>query len=398
MRKIAVCWPRFGPYHIARLDSLANNLAGRFRVVGIETNPSESTYGWNSSGNAKDGCARVTVSQELLLEAAVAEYSPDVIFVNGWGYRDSRRLIAWAMTRHIPIVVFSDSRRSDRVRNRMSEWLKRRLVSLCSAAVVAGPDHKVYLSQLGMPCERIFTGLDVVDNSYFSKSCAKPINRHSLIANRIQDAPYFLFVGRFVDKKNLLRLVDAFKKYRSQVGNIAWNLVLVGEGELKTVLEMHIRSSDLDDSVIIIPFQQYAELPSIYYHAACFVLPSDRDEQWGLVVNEAMACGRPVLVSDACGCVPSLVYHDCNGYCFNPTDVGDIADILKRFSQLEADVRCEMGLQSSQIISHWDLSCFSDAVQNAAQMALDHPKPITVRNKATLFFLKMHNRVNSLFE
>ena len=117
---------------------------------------------------------------------------------------------------------------------------------------------------------------------------------------------YFLASARFVPKKNLLRLLEAYAGYRRRAGADAWHLVLLGDGELRGDIERRSALPDLAGAVILPGFRQYDELPAYYGLARAFVHASTT-EQWGLVVNEAMAAGLPVLVSDRCGCAPDLV-------------------------------------------------------------------------------------------
>src|SRR6185369_3826531 len=110
-------------------------------------------------------------------------------------------------------------------------------------------------------------------------------------------------------------LVQGYAKYRAKVGKSAWKLVLLGDGP--TNLIRLIADLELQDSVLLPGFKQYEELPTYYGLANAFVHAST-SEPWGLVINEAVASGLPVIVSNRCGCAPELV--NGNGFTFDPTN------------------------------------------------------------------------------
>jgi glycosyltransferase involved in cell wall biosynthesis len=167
---------------------------------------------------------------------------------------------------------------------------------------------------------------------------------------------YFLYVGRFVEKKNLRRLLDAFSLYRKRAGSGGWSIVLVGDGPEKEALEARSREADLAGSIVTRPFAQYAELPAYYGLAAAFVLPSLAD-QWGLVVNEAMASGLPVLVSKRCGCAEDLVTDGETGFTFDPADTAMMAERLALMAHGTID-RAKMAAAACERIAHWSLDRF----------------------------------------
>ncbi len=140
---------------------------------------------------------------------------------------------------------------------------------------------------------------------------------------------------RFVPKKNLDVLLEAFAAY-CEASRSPWELVLCGDGPMKEGLEAMTRELGISDHVRMPGFVQYEDLPSYYGLAQAFVHASHR-EQWGLVVNEAMAAGLPVLVSERCGCVPELVQQGVNGFTFPPSDAAALKRLLLRFSDGSLD-------------------------------------------------------------
>jgi glycosyltransferase involved in cell wall biosynthesis len=118
-------------------------------------------------------------------------------------------------------------------------------------------------------------------------------------------------------------------------------------------------------------FKQYEELPAYYAHAGAFIHASTT-EQWGLVVNEAMASGLPVLVSNRCGCAADLVKEGENGWTFDPTDEEKMVELMLKISEDET-LRKEMGLRSREIIEEWGPDRFASEVSAAVEAALAAP-------------------------
>jgi glycosyltransferase involved in cell wall biosynthesis len=382
MTRVAIIFDNFGPYHVARLraasavcDLLAIEVAGR-----------SGTYAWKEVSSASefrrttliekgtsDDVDRVELLQRL--EKALDEFQPRVVVVPGWASAAAWGAMRWCLRRRVPMVCMSESTAWDEVRSGWKEWIKRQLVSLFGSALVGGRRHLDYLVVLGLPADRIFSGYDVVDNAYFrnraeaASSGAADLRRHGQVPPN-----YFLASARFVEKKNLPRLLDAYALYRNSCRQPKpWSLVLLGDGALRPLLEQKIDSLGLREHVYLPGFKQIDDLPAYYALAGVFVHASTI-EPWGLVVNEAMACGLPVLVSDRCGCVEELVQEGINGFRFDPTDPGELA---RRMGQLSAPdfPLAAFGKQSLSIIALWGPGRFAEGLSAAVQSALAQPTP-----------------------
>jgi glycosyltransferase involved in cell wall biosynthesis len=144
-----------------------------------------------------------------------------------------------------------------------------------------------------------------------------------------RDQLTYLYVGRLSPEKGLQTLIRAFANVRSELDNA--KLVLVGSGPQREQLELLVKELCLSSSVEFRGSMDVDRLAEQYASATCLVLPST-SEPWGLVVNEALHYGCPVLVSDKCGCVPELVVDGVTGYAFNTDDIGDLSDKLIRMS------------------------------------------------------------------
>jgi glycosyltransferase involved in cell wall biosynthesis len=139
--------------------------------------------------------------------------------------------------------------------------------------------------------------------------------------------------------------------------------------------------------VLLPGFKQYPDLPAYYGLASAFIHASTT-EQWGLVVNEAMASGLPVLVSNRCGCAQDLVREGVNGFTFDPYNVEEMANVMLRLTETPKHRLTEMGDASRQLISAWGPERFARGLHDAAETALKNPPPIaTVYDRLLLMAL-----------
>jgi glycosyltransferase involved in cell wall biosynthesis len=308
------------------------------------------------------------------LRRALAAADPEVVAIPGWSHPGALAALLWCLRQRRPAVLMSDSGLRDQVRRRAREGAKGRVVRLFSSAVVAGAPQGEYACALGLPPGAVADGYDVVDNRHFARGARQA---------RAADGPwrqrlglperFFLASGRFVAKKNLIRLLDAYADYRRRAGADAWHLVLLGDGELRAAIESRIARLELAGHVVLAGFRQYDELPACYGLASAFVHASTT-EQWGLVVNEAMAAGLPVIVSERCGCARDLVRDGGNGFTFDPLDVRRLADVMVEVASAGCD-RAAMGEASRRIIADWGPERFADGLMRAVAVAKSRPPP-----------------------
>lgn len=273
---------------------------------------------------------------------------PQAVVITGYYYPAMRAAAQWARRHGRASVYLGDSQRVDRPRLALREWLKGWWVRRhYDSAFVAGERAADYLAGLGFPRERIWTGYDVVDNDTIASGAGAARAAASELRARLGlPDRFFLFVGRFSEEKNLPRLLDAYAGYRQAAGRQAWGLVMVGRGPQDELL--HRRAQGLD-GVTFAGFQQPDQLPPFYGLASCLVLPSV-SETWGLVVNEAMAAGLPVLVSHRCGCVPELVRPGWNGYLCDPLDIAGMARSMAVLSSPAVEID-QLGAASRRIVA-----------------------------------------------
>ena len=418
---------RFGPYHHARLKAAGS----RLQVTGVEFSNVDSTYAWDLVEGA-DGFNRLTLfSGEAVdelpasrifsrVEEVLDQLRPEVVAIPGWYDRCSLAALRWCGVHAVPAVVMSETTAWDVERNWLKEALKRRLMKLCVAGLVGGRAHADYLEQLGIERTKIFFGYDAVDNEYFSRKADEVRGQRSVVRQKhALPEKYFLASARFVEKKNLPRLLQAFARYRALAGrsengerrsecvgeNVEirnqnselrpltsdlWHLILLGDGPLRSDLCHLISDLGLQHAVLLPGFKQYDELPAYYGLAKAFIHASTT-EQWGLVVNEAMASGLPVLVSNRCGCAMDLVQEGRNGFTFDPCNVEQLAQLMLRLTETtdhgprtiqpkssvggeRAEVSLEeMGSSSKQIAETVGVFEFANGLSGAVAHALQNP-------------------------
>jgi 1,2-diacylglycerol 3-alpha-glucosyltransferase len=374
---VAIVFHHIGPYHHARLNAAADRLS----VTGIE---------WSAKGYEAWGAAatparyhKVSLFPEATdhypkktelrsaFSSALGQVNPPVVAVNGWNNFGSHIAANCCVRRGILMLVMSESARQDEPRISWKEAIKRRMVGLYSAALVGGQDHVEYLVDLGMPRERIFTGYDVVDNEYFRRRTAEIRNSKFEIRNKFGlPENYFLASARFIEKKNLPRLISAYAEYRqkSQAGGSAtWDLVLLGDGPLRETLNSQLSILNLNAHVHLPGFKSYDELP-VYYALANALVHASTSEQWGLVVNEAIASGLPVIVSERCGCVPELV--NGNGFTFDPGNEHELAARLLEIASLSGEQRKHLADTSYMIAANFAPERFGEGLEQAATVAM----------------------------
>ncbi|WP_420455195.1 glycosyltransferase [Rubrivirga sp.] len=367
IRRLCVAWPRLGPYHLDRLDALHGFLDARgVELVALETASTDETYAWQADGGGQ-AYRRVTLfpgrtfesvsgpEMETAVRDALDRIDPDAAALTSYSTPDSRAGLAWCRRQRRPAVMLFDSRREDAERSAWREAVKRALVGAFDAALVAGTPQRAYAVDLGLPPSHVFEPVDVVDNARFARLAADA-RRH----RPADDARRFLVVARLTEVKAVDVLLDAYARYR-QRADAPWALTVVGDGPERSRLE-----ALAEDGVTFAGFAHGDALGHAYGRADAFVLPSRKDT-WGLVVNEAMAAGLPVVVSDGAGCAADLVDDGANGIRVPAGDPAALADALARVAALSDAERSAWGDRSREIVAGFGLDDFCEGLWAAAQ-------------------------------
>jgi 1,2-diacylglycerol 3-alpha-glucosyltransferase len=379
---LAVCFTNLGPYHLARLRALARRLhADGDGLIAYEVAGGELRYPWERRREAEP-FDWITLFPDRVLESlpaaecaralvqALDRDLPDALGIVGYARPESMAAARWARRNGAAAILMSESQAIDRPRAWWKEAVKRRRVGAFSSALVGGPRHREYLVSLGMPADRISLGYNAVDGAGFAARAGafrrEPDGRRGLPA-----APYFLAVSRFAPEKNLAALVRAYARYRRDAGaGAAWDLVLCGGGPGADEVERAVAATGLGGSIHRPGFVQAGELARWYAFASAFVLPS-LSEPWGLVANEAAACGLPLLVSDRAGCVETFVPEGpaTTGRRLDSRDEEGMAGALAWMAGLPEAERRALGDRAGSIARDWGPGRFARGFVEAVQTA-----------------------------
>ena len=366
---------RLGPYHVARLKCVADTVT--LAVIEIAGRSAEYEWDFIDTFGAfhKVTCFPHLTSKQVSLRtlkkelfSELSKLKPDVVAIPGWSHRASLIALSYCLANSVPVVIMSDSNAIDAKRYWPKELVKKRILSLVGSAIAGGERSAKYMATLGVPTSHIFVGYDVVDNVHFAQK-AREVGQNSIEVRRKLGLPprYFLASCRFVAKKNLTQLLRAYALYKARQGSGSWKLVVLGNGDLWKTLHEQRHKLGLDDHVIFPGFIQYSQLP-IYYGLATTFVHASIVEQWGLVVNEALASGLPVLVSRRCGCVAELVHEGRNGFTFDPFDAHELADLMVKMTD-RTDLQ-SMGAASEEIIRDWSPEKFATNLLQATTAAI----------------------------
>lgn len=260
--------------------------------------------------------------------AALRRFHPDAVLCGGYNYLASWQAARWAKSKKLPLLLWSESTANDHRRGRLEvEFLKFRFIRWCKAFVAAGTSSRDYLIAMGAPSDRVFIAPNAVDMEFYAAiACSARQDAAAVRARHGLPSRYFLCAGRLVPEKGIFDLLAAYAKLeageRSQIG-----LVFAGDGAARAQLEE--RAAAINAGYVRIRgFVHREELAELYALAEALVFPTHSDP-WGLVVNEAMACGLPIIASEVAGCVPDLVANAENGFIVPSGNVEELARALR---------------------------------------------------------------------
>jgi glycosyltransferase involved in cell wall biosynthesis len=288
------------------------------------------------------------VNPGILRQLLFGRYDAAILFL-GWGTVTSLLAIAACRIRGLPVFVYGDSNEIPR-RGGFAHALRRGLFALVDGFLVSGTTNADYYAHFGADRRRFFSVPWAIDNDRFAnESRFGPGERETLRAQFGADDERFVIIysAKLLPRKDpmtLLRAVDAMQHRDRTV------VVFLGHGALRDELESFARERGLDARFP--GFINQRELPRHYAMGDVFVLPSTYEPR-GAVINEAMACGLPVIATSASGSAGDIVRHGENGFVF---EAGDAAALAKQLDTLAGDreLRAHMAARSREIIATWD--------------------------------------------
>lgn len=285
------------------------------------------------------------------------EINPDVVIAGAIAFPSGAISTLWCKRYKKKIIIFDDAKVDDVKRGGFVNFIKSRIYKSVDAVLYPAKEWDETGFYWGFKKEQIFYGVDVVDNNFWEN--VKSENKYGL------NNGFFLSIGRLIPKKNFKFLLQAYKKYIDIVGvEKASELVIIGDGPDKFVIEDYIKKYSIT-KVKLLPFLQQNELAFFYRNCKSFILCSKEDETWGLVINEAMACGAPVLASNRCGATKSLVVEGKNGFVFSPFNIDDLCNKLLHVHKMNEYEVTDMSQNSLLKIKEFSTELFADSLFNA---------------------------------
>ena len=291
----------------------------------------------------------------------ITSFDPQAILVYGWSLKSHFKAMRYFKGR-IPVLFRGDSHLLDH-----QPWVKKTIKRIylnwvykyVDTAFYVGESNYNYYIASGLHAEQLCYAPHAIDNKRFSEITNEIQNQTRELKNKFKISEHdivFLFAGKFESKKDPMILLRSFLELKFD-SNI--HLLLVGNGELENDLKS---TASNHHNIHFLDFCNQSEMPAIYHLATVFVLPSKGPgESWGLSVNEAMAAGKPVIVSDKCGCAASLVNNKKNGLVFTAGDASSLQKALEYMVNNKNELK-SMGDFSSQIISSYSFEHIAAAI------------------------------------
>lgn len=304
--------------------------------------------------------------------SALRPGSFDAVLIHDWALASDWLGWAAAAFRRLPILLRGET-------NGLAEptglrrWIKRFILKILFCRVegflAIGTHNANFYRSCGVPENRIFWTPYAVDNSFFLKQ-AGPLNGPKALLRAKKglppDPPVILFCGKLIEKK---RPFDLLKAFSLLDGNPKSSLAFVGEGPLRIPMKRFVAEKGLAN-VFFLGFCNQSELPPCYAMADALVLPSG-EEPWGLVLNEAMCFGLPIIASDRVGAAADLVREGLNGFVYPVGDVTALAEGLRKTLR-DPDVGQAMGSRSKEMIQRWGLEETVEGIVQCLNARIGH--------------------------
>ncbi len=309
----------------------------------------------------------------------VMSWRPDIVDISGWAWYSHLQLLRSLHRSRVPTLFFGDSHLLDGGCSGPRWWIKaallRKVYAYPAGFLVVGSANRAYYERFGVEPARRHPCPHSIDVGRFAEPAAtfeQDAARWRSELGIAQEQKVLLYAGKFEPKKRPTELMRAVARLRD--GAIV--LVLVGAGELQA--DVDAMAAACPSRFRVLPFQNQSRMPIVYRIGDIFVLPSAYGESWGLAVNEALACGRPVIVSDRVGCAADVVDPDC-GRIFawnNWSEFEQTVDVLMN----DPDKLANMGRFASKRARAFDVAVTEAALIEAVNKVCrpHHARRLTV--------------------
>ena len=312
--------------------------------------------------------ARIGSLTSLFRDRAVT-----ALLINGWFPQAYWQAAFQAYRAGIPTLLRAETNDLRKIPI-FKEIVKRRLLKLLfdrvSVFLTIGAANRRFYLKYGVPQDRMIAAPYCVDNERFARAaeCYRSQQEGLRRIWRIPDESFcFLFCGKLIAKKRVDELIRAFEVLLMNPGlggQVPVHLLIVGDGALRERLEKvasRLAYSAGHTCVTFAGFLNQTEMPKAYAAADCLVLPSDATETWGLVVNEAMACGLPAITSDQVGCAGDLIDSGRTGDVYPLGDAERLAVVMGEWSKKSRGPSVPLAVQ--QKIANYSLERAADGIK-----------------------------------
>ena len=307
----------------------------------------------------------------------------DALWINGHNHATYVLGIFAAQFLGIPVFMRCETHLA-LTRSSLKRAVRKPLMSffyqhLCDVCLPIGTLNRAFYTEHGVSENKLFTVPYAVDNDYFAKAAEQYPDRAKTKSELGLPTlkPAILFASKMSARKRPMDLLMAFQRVRDGGRDAA--LAFVGSGEQDDALKHYVVEHQLPD-VYFFGFRNQTELPRFYSAADIFAFPSE-NEPWGLVLNEVMCAGLPVVASREIGAVPDLVQHGENGFVFEAGNVDQLTDYLRQLVT-DPQLRARMGIESLRRIQEWDFEACVRGVKQALATLKPRPKAVTFSEAA----------------
>ena len=322
----------------------------------------------------RPGVARFMGTHTPEIGAIIARERFDAFIVMGWHLRSYWQAIQACRRYRLPVLIRGDSQLTTArglLKSLAKTFSHRWIVGQFDALLYVGKRNRNYLRHYGAADDRLFFSPQIVDNAWFAErsrlaKAAVPELRARLGIGI--DERVVLFAGKLIPKKRPLELARALTLLVRD--GCPTRLVVAGSGPLRDPL---VRTAEeLGVRVELVGFQNQTQMPQWYGLADLLVLPSDGGETWGLVVNEAMACGTPAVVSDAVGCGPDLIEPGTTGATFPLGDIAALAEAVRTMVHRKHDPEVQAALAAK--MARYSIAAAVNGMLEAVEAVRDRPR------------------------
>jgi glycosyltransferase involved in cell wall biosynthesis len=283
------------------------------------------------------------------LISQVGSWQPDAILVFGWGFHSHLKIIRHFKNK-IPVFFRGDSTLLDEKKGLRSLFkfvFLKWVYSNIDHAFYTGTNNKAYFKKYGLKDSQLSFAPHAVDNARFALERSDEANALKQELGIKDGELVVMFAGKLEEKKEPMQLLSAFMS-AEQSGT---HLLFVGNGPLEGQLKTQAKNKP---NVHFVDFQNQSQMPIFYQACDLFCLPSRGPrESWGLSINEAMACGKAILVSDKVGAAADLVKPNDNGLIFKADNLDDLTFKLHTLIASGKNSLFRMGEHSKMIIKNW---------------------------------------------